>query len=494
MCAVLTALGLVAALAALFFFRHGYILYYGDAQAHINISRNLLDSRTPGYDQLGTVWLPLLHVISLPFVRSIWLWSTGLAGTIPVSICLIAAGICFYFAAKEAYGCSLAAGIVLAALVLNPNILYLASIPMTEIVFLAGLGLALLSLLRFRASQKRLWLSIGIFASWWMSWTRYDGWFLIPFLAFAFARFSHKNRLAVFFLVAASASLAPAYWMAHNWWETGNALDFYNGPYSAAAIQGARWYPGYQDWLLSLLYYGAASILCAGWPLILLGLAGAVCAVIKKQAAGVLFLLLIPVFYVWSLHSSKTPIFVPQLWPYSYYNTRYGIAAVALAAFSLGGIVACIPHHWRRFAFAIPILTAAPWLIHPSPQSWICWKESEVNSVARRAWTETAARFFIQHERRGQGILAPFGDVTGIFCRAQIPIAETLHEGNPGWLATISRPDLEHGELWAVAQQGDVLWKALARHPDAYVPVDKIQVRGAPALIIYRREPPAPIP
>src|SRR5579875_2932540 len=114
---VFIALGLVATIAPLFFFRRGYILYYGDAQAHINISRNLLDSRTPGYDQLGTVWLPLLHVISLPFVRSIWLWSTGLAGTIPVSICLIAAGICFYFAAKEAYGCSLAAGIVLAALV-----------------------------------------------------------------------------------------------------------------------------------------------------------------------------------------------------------------------------------------------------------------------------------------------------------------------------------------------------------------------------------------
>ncbi|MGH9581498.1 MAG: hypothetical protein ACRD4O_01005, partial [Bryobacteraceae bacterium] len=84
--------------------------------------------------------------------------------------------------------------------------------------------------------------------------------------------------------------------------------------------------------------------------------------------------------------------------------------------------------------------------------------------------------------------LAPFGDITGIFCRARIPIAETLHEGNPGWLPTIFRPDLEHGELWAVAQNGDRLSRALARKPRVYVPVKQIRVKGAPALIIYRRE------
>ena len=28
-----------------------------------------------------------------------------------------------------------------------------------------------------------------------------------------------------------------------------------------------------------------------------------------------------------------TPIYVPQLWPNSYYNTRYGMAALPLLAF-----------------------------------------------------------------------------------------------------------------------------------------------------------------
>src|SRR6478672_3406837 len=44
---------------------HGYTLYYGDAEAHLNIARRVLDSRTPGPEQLGTAWLPLPHVLML---------------------------------------------------------------------------------------------------------------------------------------------------------------------------------------------------------------------------------------------------------------------------------------------------------------------------------------------------------------------------------------------------------------------------------------------
>jgi len=34
-----------------FFYQRGYLAYYGDAEAHLNIARRILDSRTPGYDQ-----------------------------------------------------------------------------------------------------------------------------------------------------------------------------------------------------------------------------------------------------------------------------------------------------------------------------------------------------------------------------------------------------------------------------------------------------------
>jgi hypothetical protein len=476
--------------AAAWCFRHGSILYYGDAQAHLDISRSIIDSRTPGYDQLGTVWLPLLHVICLPLAGNMNLWSTGLAGTIPVAICFVIAGIGFYLAAREAYQDRLAAGIVLACFALNPNLLYLASIPMTEIVFLAGLAVMLFALVRFRRTQRMWLLALGIAASWSMSLTRYDGWFLIPFSAIAFALTARVHRWHILFIFAAAAVLAPGYWMAHNWWETGNAIDFFNGPYSPAAIQGSRSYPGYHNWAIALGYYAAAGESCCGWGLFAAGVAGLICALFRRGLLPLLFLLLTPAFYVWSIHSSKTPIFVPQLWPHTYYNSRYGIAVIAVAAFAAGAIVLVLRRSWRRWAPALVIIAVLPWLLQPSPEHWICWKESQVNSASRRVWTESAARY-LEGDYRGQGIWAPFGDVTGIFCRAKIPLREVLHEGNgPAWFTIIRRPDLYHPTLWAIAQNKDAVWNAIQREPSTYIQVKEIFGPEPPALIIYRRNTP----
>jgi hypothetical protein len=483
--AVISALCALAALAVWWFYTRGYILYYGDAQAHLNISRSIIDSHTPGYEQIGTVWLPLLHVICLPWVPNNWLWSTGLAGSIPVSICFVAAGTCFYFAARQTYESSLAAAVVLCCLVLNPNILYLASIPMTEIVFLAGVAVMLLSLLRFQATQEKVWIAVAVLASWAMSLTRYDGWFLIPFTAIWFAAFARNHRRTVLISFGVVASLAPLYWLAHCWWETSNALDFYNGPYSAKAIQGGKPYPGYHDWRLSFLYYAAAGELCSGWGLTLLGIVGIACAAARRAISKIGILFLTPLFYIWSLHSSGTPIFVPTLYPHGYYNSRYGIAVVALAAFAAGAIVTR-----RKLAVIVPLISVLPWLVHPGVENWICWKESQVNSVARRAWTEAAAHYFQTNYQPGQGILAPFGDVTGIFCKAGIPVAEVLHEGNgPAWFANTTRPDLIHQESIAVAQEGTKLSGKLQENAPVYRLVDRIQVPDAPALQIFKRIP-----
>ncbi|MBV9085389.1 MAG: hypothetical protein JOZ62_22155, partial [Acidobacteriaceae bacterium] len=384
-------LAIVIALAAASFYRRGYILYYGDAQAHLDLSRSIIDSRTPGYDQLGTVWLPLLHVICLPFVRNVWLWSTGLAGTIPVAFCFVVAGTCFYFAAKTTYGSSLAAAVVICVLALNPNVLYLGSIPMTEVVFFAGLALFLVAFAKFRTTARKSWLTLGIAASWAMSLTRYDGWFLIPFASLWFAIAAPHRKWIVLAVFGVLASLAPAYWILHNWWETGNGFDFYSGPYSAKAIQGSKPYSGYHDWALSVLYYGKAAQLCAGSYTLAIGILGVVCAAIKRVFAPLGFLLLTPLFYIWSLHSSGNPIHVPQLWPYSYYNTRYGIALVIAAAFASGAIVSFLPVRFSKLALALPIMALIPWLARPGIGSSICWKESQVNSVARRAWTDAGA-------------------------------------------------------------------------------------------------------
>ena len=63
--AVVVLLAAISFSAATWVHGRGYTLYYGDAEAHLNIARRVVDSRTPGPEQLGTVWLPLPHIAML---------------------------------------------------------------------------------------------------------------------------------------------------------------------------------------------------------------------------------------------------------------------------------------------------------------------------------------------------------------------------------------------------------------------------------------------
>ena len=60
---------LLGFMALIVCFTRGYVLLYGDAVAHLGIARRILDSRNPGLVQLGSVWLPLPHLLMLPFVQ-----------------------------------------------------------------------------------------------------------------------------------------------------------------------------------------------------------------------------------------------------------------------------------------------------------------------------------------------------------------------------------------------------------------------------------------
>src|SRR5213080_4489375 len=83
----------VVSVASFFYYFHrGELLLYGDAVAHINIARRVFDSRTPGLLQLGTVWLPLPHLLMIPFLIFDGMWRSGAAGSIP-SMCAYVFGV-----------------------------------------------------------------------------------------------------------------------------------------------------------------------------------------------------------------------------------------------------------------------------------------------------------------------------------------------------------------------------------------------------------------
>ena len=143
-------LGLWSSAAAWYFHAHGWTYYYGDAEAHLNIARRVLDSRTPGYDQIGTVWLPLPHLLILPLLGRDDFWRNGLAATIPMAAGF-ALGCSFLFAAlRRAFRSTAAAAAGTAIVALNPNFLYLQSTAMTEAPFFASLAALFFFSVRFR--------------------------------------------------------------------------------------------------------------------------------------------------------------------------------------------------------------------------------------------------------------------------------------------------------------------------------------------------------
>jgi hypothetical protein len=495
LCLVLLCLGALSTAATMLVNRSGWTLYYGDAEAHLNIARRILDSRTPGYDQIGTSWLPLPHLLTLALIGNDSLWRTGLAGAIPSSVCFALAGAFLFAAIRRATRSSAAAFAALGLFALNPNLLYLQATPMTEPVFLAGLMAVLYFSVLFRDTQS-LWAVTGAaIASLPASLARYEGWFLVPFVTIYFVFVAKRRRLRAVLIFGLIASLAPLYWLAHNWWLYSNPLEFYNGPYSAKAInQRSGPYPGKEDWRKAWLFFRTVVQMCSGWGVLIVAAAGLVGVFLKRVFWPVLVTALPAVFYLWSMYAGGAAIYVPQLWYNSYYNTRYGLSALPLLAVVGACTTLLASRRWRALlALAAISIGITPWLIDRRPDNWICWKESQINSEGRRAWTHEAAQLLASQYQRGAGIFTSFGDLTGILREAAIPLRDTLHDGNePAWMAATTRPNLFLHEEWAIAISGDAVATAVQRATfktgPRYHLEQTIIIKGAPVIEIYKRD------
>ena len=177
------ALAAVASLAGIaawvVFLRADLVLSHYDAKAHLVVSRRIFDSITPGWPQVGAVWLPLPHLIhSIPTQIDV-LYRTGAFASLVSIACL---GITVYAAARlvlTVTGSSLGALVAAALLIGNPNLLYLHATPMTEPLLLASIVLVVLWLyewvpLNRDAVPARLgWALFGA------ALTRYEAWLVI---------------------------------------------------------------------------------------------------------------------------------------------------------------------------------------------------------------------------------------------------------------------------------------------------------------------------
>jgi hypothetical protein len=510
------AIGLIALAYGV---RHGTLLLYGDAVAHLHIARRVFDSITPGYRQLGSVWLPLPHILMLPFIWNMAWWRSGLAGaclSIP-SYVLACAGM--YRLARTWLDLP-AAIVVVAFFGLNPGLVYFSTTAMTEPLFLAEMIWAIVLVIQFQQAMvaedpaaARLLITAGLVLVC-AIFTRYDGWVYAavawlfatwPLLAAWRERNHWKSHVAgAWVLFTALLIAAPALWLAYNAKQFGDPLDFMRGPYSAKAIEarttppGSALHPGVHNLHVSGLYFLKAAELGAAPPalgrlLCWLSAAGTLAALwaLRRNKIWPVLLLWLPLpFYAYSVAYGSVPIFIPVWQPFSWYNTRYGMELLPAFAFFFGCLLSVLlaasPLRWRRYLLLTAFLLMvgnSVLLLRARP---LVYQEAVANSGSRIAF-ETALGKALSNIPPGTSILMHVSSDVGAVQYAGIPLRKIINEGDYlTWRHALEEP--AHSASAVVALDGDDVAQAVQRHPDGLQLVNVICSTGQPCARIYRSQ------
>jgi hypothetical protein len=337
--------------ACLYFFSHGETLILSDAESHMRLARMPFDSVTTGIAQLGAGWLPLPHVLMWPFIMNDYLWSTGLAGAFVGMGAYVVATLYVYRLARLLTGSGMAAFIGSLVLLLNPNLLYLQSTPMSEPVLIATMAATIYYVVLWTQTDQTRHLLQAASAALLTNLTRYEGWtlfaalILIVMLVNAFKRRNILHIIGETLLFATPGSFGIGMWMLWNYVVTGNPLFFLNGPFSAQSQQAvflkAGQLPTYHNLGMVILTYGADVLEFVGPIIAVLALVGAILYAKRawRRPEGVAALALIAplALYLVSLYNGQTVIYVPLVSTHvanNLFNVRYAtIALLPIAVF-----------------------------------------------------------------------------------------------------------------------------------------------------------------
>jgi len=373
----LTATILVAYIVSIsafwYFFQKHQIVLYGDTYAHMLIVRRVFDNTTPGLAQLGGVWLPLPHLVILPFIWNDYLWRTGIAGSLPSMICYLISAIYLFLAARRLTKDSRASFIGTLVFILNPNVLYLQSTALSEIVLIATLTASSYYFLAWAQDDKLNNLILAALATFLATLARYDGWALFLamvalMIVIGFLKHISWAQIEANVIVFCSlGGLGILLWLLWCGLIFGDMLFFQRGPFSSQAQQkaliDAHVLFTYHDLWQSIRYYTIDSVLNVGLVLFVLGTIGVVFFVARRRLhaetmAALVFL--VPfAFYIASLYLGQAALYVPGAVPpdleHQIYNARYGVQMVAPTALFLATLISnlSLPRLHRLIQFVI---------------------------------------------------------------------------------------------------------------------------------------------
>ena len=510
---------LVSFFALSFSYSRGLMLLYGDAVAHLHIARRILDSINPGLRQLGSVWLPLPHLLLVPFVARLEWWQSGLAGAFP-SMGAYVLGTAGIYRLARLWLHPRSALIAALFFGLNPGLLYMQTTAMNEPLFLAEMIWAVVLIIEYgRALEAdetkraaKLLICAGVVLAG-AVFTRYDGW-VFTFLAWLFAlgKMLRRKRWdspagGAFVLFTVMVAVAPLVWMGYCSRQFGDPLDFLRGPYSAKAIElrtatpGAPHYPGWHSMPVAALYFlkaaelGAVPLRFANL-LLILSVAGSALAAIRWRARDGLtaMLLWLPLpFYAYSVAYGSVPIFIPLWWPHSWYNTRYGMEMLPVFALSLaflvGAVADWIARHkpgvaaWIPAVVAVLIVANSTAVLRAKP---LVLDEAIANSRTRIQF-EVAYAHALETLPQNSLILAYTSEHVGAFQRAGIALKRTINESDYyEWTPALKNP--AQAADYVIATDGDRVAEAVAAKPDGLTLINIVCSTGQPCVRFYRSD------
>src|SRR5882762_8547701 len=89
-------LAMISITSYLYYLSNGLGVAYNDARSHLDIARRVVENIKPGFAQLGSVWLPLSHLLAALTIWNNFMWHSGLSGALESMISYIATGILIY--------------------------------------------------------------------------------------------------------------------------------------------------------------------------------------------------------------------------------------------------------------------------------------------------------------------------------------------------------------------------------------------------------------
>jgi hypothetical protein len=468
---IVLALAGVAGLAAIWLYAQDALtLSHYDARGHLVVSRRVVDSLTPGWRQLGAVWLPLPHLLNLVPVQWDWAYRTGIPGAI-ISSAILAWGLASLARCVVRSTGSVEAALIGPILILaNPNVLYLQSTPMTEPI-LFGLALiatdAVARVLAGRGAAVSAGVSLAALVL-----TRYEGWLIAAALLAIAAAIAWRRRRrlpAVVFSLPAGALLG---FLVLSWASTGRwiaSADFYV-PDPQLLRQPAVVFDHFRRGVLDL--GGYALVWGGAGGLIVVG------ATARRRPERWLFVTMFAAaaLPLWAFYQGHP------------YRVRYMMATVVALGVMAPFAVLVFPARLRLAAIVVMALLVTRERPPNDPEAPML-QEAQWETPFRQGRETVTAALAAQHD--ATPILASMGSLGHYMqetSHAGFRLRDFLHEGNGDlWSEALRAP--RRSVRWVLiegrAEGGDMLAALAERDPSFLEGFDRVSEGGG--LVLYRR-------